>query len=145
MPTSYTWDYQIELPPYDKLMEVLEAFFASYPGGDYACERRERFRIEFRRGLWRKGMLGFGQLVPDRLVKGQFNQWPVIVRVLARPAPSVYTVTVRYELHLPSAIRQLGPNLQSSVHLHTLAELEDLARYLAQCTGLDSPPEVKSL
>jgi hypothetical protein len=144
MPTSYTWEYQIELPPYDKLMEVLEAFFASYPGGDYTCERREPFRLEFRRGLWKKWM-GLGQLVPDRLVKGRFNQWPVMVRVLARPAPSVYTITVRYELHLPSSIHQLGPNLQTSVNLHTLAELEDLARYLAQCTGLDSPPKVTPL
>ena len=35
MNKSYTWEYQIEVAPYDKLMEVLEAFFASYPGGDY--------------------------------------------------------------------------------------------------------------
>ena len=145
MPTSYTWEYQIETPPYDKLMEVLEAFFASYPGGDYNCERRERFRLEFRRGLWRKSLLGLGQLVPDRLVKGQFNQWPVLVRVLGRPAPTLYTVTVRYELHLPAGIPQLGPNLQKSVNLYVLGELQDLARYLAQCVGMDSPPEVKPL
>lgn len=145
MPVSYTWEYQLDLPPYDKLMEVLEAFFASYPGGDYTCERRERFRLEFRRGLWRKSLLGLGQLVPDRLVKGQFNLWPVIVRVLARPSPVVYTVTVRYELHMPASIRKLGPNLQTSVNLHAMAELEDLARYLAQCAGLDSPPKVNPL
>jgi hypothetical protein len=145
MPTSYTWEYQIDLPPYDKLMEVLEAFFASYPGGDYTCERRERFRLEFRRGLWRKNLLGLGQLVPDRLIKGQFNQWPILVRVLARPSPTLYTVTVRYELHLPSSIGKLGPALQASVNLHALAELDDLSRYLAQCSGLDSPPTVNPL
>ncbi len=141
--TVYSWEYRIELPPYDKLMEVLEAFFASYPGGDYACERRERFRLEFRRGLWRKGMLGFGPLVPDRLIKGRFNRWPVIVRLLARPSPAVYVVTVRYELHLPSAFRELGPNLQLSVRQHTLAELQDLAQYLAQCIGMEWPPAVR--
>src|SRR5512147_4397 len=103
----YIWDYRLELQPYERLVAVLEAFFASYPGGDYACERRERFRLEFRRGLWKKNLLGFGQLVPDRLVKGQFNRWPVLVRVLARPSPAVYVVTVRYELHLPSGVRQL--------------------------------------
>jgi hypothetical protein len=85
---SYTWEYRIDVPPYDKLMEVLEAFFASYPGGDYTCERRERYRLHFRRGLWRKSWLGLGDLVPDRLVKGQFNRWPVIVLVLSSPSPS---------------------------------------------------------
>lgn len=145
MPTSYTWEYRLDMPPYDKLMEVLEAFFASYPGGDYTCERRERFRLEFRRGLWRRGLLGLGQFVPDRLIKGQFNRWPIIVRVLARPSPESYTITVRYELHLPSSIRQLGPNLQASVNLHAKVELEDLARYLAECAQLDSPPPVTPL
>ena len=95
MHKSYTWEYQIEVAPYDKLMEVLEAFFASYPGGDYACERRERFRLQFRRGLWRKSLFGLGQLVPDRLATGEFSQWPTVVGVLARPAPTVFTVTLR--------------------------------------------------
>ena len=145
MPTSYTWEYQIDVPPYDKLLEVLEAFFASYPGGDYACERRERYRLEFRRGMWRKSLLGLGELVPDRLAKGQFNRWPILVRVLARPAPQVYTVTVRYELHLPKGIRKLGPTLQSSVDLYARRELADLAAYLAECVGMDQPPQVQSL
>ena len=142
---SYTWEYQIDVPPYDKLMEVLEAFFASYPGGDYACERRERFRLEFRRGLWRRSLLWFGPLVPDRLAKGQFKLWPLTVRVLARPAPDVYTVTIRYELHLPRDVRQLGPNLQTSVDLHARKELADLADYLARCAGTDQGPQVKGL
>lgn len=145
MTTSYTWEYQIQVPPYDRLVEVLEAFFASYPGGDYTCERRERFRLEFRRGLWRKSMLGMGPPVPDRLMKGQFNQWPVIVRVLARPSPTSFTATARYELHLPKSVPALAPEVQSSVNLHILKELNDLAAYLAECIGLDSPPEVTTL
>ncbi|HSW45098.1 MAG TPA: hypothetical protein VLM89_05960 [Phycisphaerae bacterium] len=142
---SYTWEYQLDVPPYDKLLEVLEAFFASYPGGDYACERRERFRLEFRRGMWRKSLLGLGPLVPERLAKGRFSLWPLLVRVLARPAPEVYTVIVRYELHLPKDIRQLGPNLQTSVDLHARKELADLADYLAACIGMEQPPAVESL
>ena len=145
MTTSYTWEYQIQVPPYDRLVEVLEAFFASYPGGDYTCERRERFRLEFRRGLWRKSMLGMGPPVPDRLMKGQFNQWPLIVRVLARPAPSFFTATARYELHLPKSVPGLVPDVQASVNLHIVKELNDLAAYLAECIGLDSPPEVIAL
>lgn len=142
---SYTWDYQIDVPPYDKLMEVLEAFFVSYPGGDYACEQRERFRLEFRRGLWRRSLLGFGSLVPDRLVKGQFQHWPITIRVLARPAPDLYTVMIRYELHLPKDVHQLGPNLQTSVDLHARKELADLADYLARCIGMDNPPPVNGM
>ncbi|NLX22142.1 MAG: hypothetical protein GXY55_10835 [Phycisphaerae bacterium] len=145
MATSYTWEYQISVPPYDKLVEVLEAFFASYPGGDYSCEQRERYRLEFRRGLWRKNLLGLGALVPDKLVKGQFNQWPVIVRVLARPSPSAYTITVRYELHLPKSVPGLLPAVQESVALHTRKEMDDLAAYLAECVALEEMPEVVSL
>lgn len=145
MHKSYTWEYQIEVAPYDKLMEVLEAFFASYPGGDYTCERRERFRLHFRRGLWRKSMLGMGQLVPDRLAKGQFNQWPVIVCVLARPAPNIYTITIRYELHLPKSIPALVEQVQTSVAQYTRMELEDLAAYLAECIGLNERPKVLGL
>ena len=142
MHKSYTWEYQIEVAPYDKFMEVLEAFFASYPGGDYTCERRERFRLQFRRGLWRKSMFGLGQLVPDRLAKGQFNQWPIIVSVLARPAPTVFTVTVRYELHLPKSVPALASQVQASVDLYARKESEDLAEYLAECIGLNERPSV---
>ena len=142
MHKSYMWEYQIEVAPYDKLMEVLEAFFASYPGGDYACERRERFRLQFRRGLWRKSLFGLGQLVPDRLAKGEFSQWPTIVSVLARPAPAVFTVTVRYELHLPKSVPALASQVQASVDLYARKELADLADYLAECIGLDKRPTV---
>lgn len=142
MTKSYTWEYRIDVPPYDKLMEVLEAFFASYPGGDYSCERRERYRLQFRRGLWRKSWMGFGDLVPDRLVKGQFNRWPVIVLVLARPSPELYTITVRYEVHLPKAMQSLPEKVQSSVNLYARQELDDLCAYLAQCAEWDEKPEV---
>lgn len=138
--TSYTWEYRIETRPYDKIVDVLEAFFASYPRGDYTCEQRERYRLRFRRGLWRKSLLGFGPLVPDRLVKGQFNQWPLAVLVLVRPSPTTFLITVRYELHLPKSVRELAPAVQSSVHEHAQQELTDLAAYLAECIDLDEPP-----
>ena len=145
MHRSYAWEYRIEIPPYDKVVDVLEAFFASYPQGDYTCERREQFRLEFRRGLWKKSYLGFGQLVPERLVKGQFNRWPILVRVLARPSPSVFTITVRYEVHLPKSVPSLTPEVQSSVNLYARKELDDLTAYLAECADLDKRPTVVAL
>ena len=145
MAKSYLWEFRVQIPPYDKLMDVLEAFFASYPGGDYACERRERYRLEFRRGLWKKSLLGLGQLVPDRLVKGQFNRWPTIVRVLARPSPGTYAITIRYEIHLPRSVPALATSVQASVGQHARKELEDLANYLADCAGLDEKPQVTTL
>ena len=142
MHKSYTWEYRIEVLPYDKIVEVLEAFFASYPGGDYACEQRERYKLRFRRGQWRKSLMGLGELVPDRLVKGQFSRWPILVHVMVRPSPEVFTITVRYELYLPKSVPALIPTVQSSVDEHARQELTDLAAYLAECMGLDDQPTV---
>ena len=142
---SYTWSYRVEVPPYERLLAVLEAFFASYPGGDYDVDERDRYKLAFRRGQWRKSLLGLGPRVPDRLVPGEFTQWPLIVRVLVRPAPELFTITVRYELHLPRPMKTLKPETQSSVHQHALKELADLAAYLAQCLPMDAPPEVAPL
>jgi hypothetical protein len=142
---SYTWSYSLTVPPYERLLAVLEAFFASYPGGDYDVDERDRYKLTFRRGLWKKSLLGLGPRVPERLVPGEFTQWPVIVRVLVRPAPEVFTITVRYEVHLPRAVKSLKPETQAAVHQYALKELGELAAYLAQCLPLAAPPEVTAL
>jgi hypothetical protein len=144
MSKVYHWEHRLETQPYDKIVDVLEAFFASYPKGDYTCVHRERYKLHFRRGLWRKSYLGLGDFVPDKLVKGQFTQWPIIVQVLARPSPESFSITVRYELHLPKGMRGIAPELQASVAQHIEQELNELAAYLAECAGWDSPPEVMS-
>ena len=87
MHRTYTWEYRIEMPPYDKLVTVVEAFFCSYPAGDYTCEHRETYKLRFRRGQWKKALLGFGRWMPLGLVKGQFSQWPMVVQALIRPSP----------------------------------------------------------
>jgi hypothetical protein len=142
---SYTWSYSLAVPPYDRLLAVLEAFFASYPGGDYNVDERDKYKLAFRRGLWKRSLLGLGPQVPDRLVPREFAQWPVIVRVLVRPAPEVFTITIRYEVHLPRSVKTLKPETQAAVHLHAMQELADLAAYLAQCLPLATPPEVAAL
>ncbi len=142
MNKAYTWEYRLEVKPYDKIVDVLEAFFASYPGGDYTCERRETYRLQFRRGEWKKSLFGLGILVPALLPKGQFNRWPVIVFVLVRPAPESFLVTVRYELHLPRSVPRLIPEVQESVNQYCLKEMEDLSTYLAECTGMGQKPAV---
>ena len=142
MHKNYTWEYRIETSPYDRIVEVLEAFFASYPGGDYTCENRERYKLRFRRGQWRKSLLGLGALVPDGLVKGQFNRWPIVVQILVRPSPESFIVTARYELYLPKSVPTLVPAVLSSVDQHARQELADLSAYLAECIGLDEPPAV---
>lgn len=140
---TYSWDYRIEMKPYDKVVSVLEAFFASYPKGDYNCEHRERYKLTFRRGQWKRSWFGLGSVVPDRLVKGDFTQWPVLVHILARPSPEVFTISIRYELHLPSPMRELKPEVQSSVAQYIEKELSDLSDYLAECADLDEPPPAK--
>jgi hypothetical protein len=141
---SYTWNYRIEVPPYDRIMSVLEAFFSSYPGGDYQLEHKESYKLHFRRGQWKKSLLGLGDLVPDRLVPGQFNQWPIIVRILARPSPEVFAITVDYQLYLPKEVPALKPEIQTSVDQHIRVELKDLADYLAECIGMEHPPQIKT-
>jgi hypothetical protein len=139
---GYTWDYRLELQPYERLVTVLEAFFASYPGGDYTCEQREAYRLRFRRGEWRKSFFGLGPLVPARMPKGQFNRWPVILRVLIRPSPAVFLVAIRYELYLPKGMSNLIPEVQSAVHQHCRAELDDLADYLVECMDTSERPAI---
>lgn len=142
---SYTWSYRINVPPYDRLLAVLEAFFASYPGGDYEVIEREKYKLAFRRGQWRKALMGLGPMVPDRLVPGDFAQWPILVRVLIRPAPEQFTVTIRYEVHLPRRTKSLRPETQLSVDQHARKEMGDLADYLAQCIPMENPAEIVPL
>ena len=142
MDRTYTWEFRIETPPYDKLVAVVEAFFCSYPGGDYACESREQYKLRFRRGQWKKKLLGLGRWAPLDLVKGQFNRWPLVVQALVRPSPQTYRVVLRYELHAPRSLPELLPQVQTSVSQHIRCELEDLAAYLAECVGMTSPPTV---
>lgn len=138
----YAWEYRIEMPPYDKVVEVVEAFFCSYPGGDYSCEHREPYKLRFRRGQWRRALLSLGRWVPRGLVKGRFDQWPIVLNLLARPSPRSYRLVLRYELHLPGSMPELRPEVQSSVDQHIRHELEDLSAYLAECAGLPAPPAV---
>ncbi len=139
----YTWEYRLEAKPYDKIVDVLEAFFASYPGGDYTCERRETYRLNFRRGEWKKGLFGLADyLVPAALQKGVFARWPLIVYVLVRPAPELFLVTVRYELHLPRSVPKLIDRVQATVDQYCRKELDDLAAYLAECTGSKELPRI---
>ncbi len=142
MDRCYTWEYRIEVPPYERLVDVLEAFFASYAGGDYTCEKRESYRLAFRRGAWKKSIFGIGGLVPDALPKGQFNKWPVLVYALVRPSPANFLATIRYELHLPRAVPGLIPEVRASVDQYCRRELADLAAYLAECIKLPAPPPV---
>lgn len=138
----YTWKYTIGLPPYDKVIEVLEAFFASYPEGDYACEHREQYKLAFRRGAWKRSLLGLGDLVPETLAPGQFNRWPVYVKVMVRPSPVQFQIAAQYEVHLPKSVPSLSDPVQTSVDQHIRVELGHLAEYLAECAGLKEAPAV---
>lgn len=140
MHRTYAWDYRIDMPPYDKLVAVIEAFFCSYPPGDYTCEHREPYKLRFRRGQWKRTLLGLGRWAPVALAKGQFNQWPIVVNVLIRPSPRAYLLVLRYELSLPPGMNELLAEVQSSVDQHIRRELADLGIYLAECAGLPAAP-----
>lgn len=135
----YTWNYQVEVPPFDRLIGVLEAFFCSYSGGEYALETREKYRLSFRRGAWKR-FLAFGPMIPARLAPQDFSQWPIVVNVLARPSPERFVVSLRYELYLPRSMKELVIEVQSSVDQHIRVELAELTRYLQECMQLETAP-----
>jgi hypothetical protein len=136
---SYTWTYQTQVPPYERLLDLLDAFYSANPLGDYTREEREAYKVRFRRGSWKR-LAAIGPLVPARLVPGDFTQWPVMVSVLARPSPEAFHIAIRYDVHLPRGIKELDPKVQSSVDQHIRLELRELAAYLAECMGLSDPP-----
>ena len=138
----YSFKYQVEIPPYDRVIDVLEAFFASYHSGDYACEHRDKYKLSFRRGAWKRTVASWGTRVPDQLAKGQFSKWPVIVRVMVRPSPEMFHIAIHYELHLPETMKGVGQAVLDSVDAHVRKELGELARYLAECVGIRQPPNV---
>ena len=141
----YNFKYKVEIPPYDRVIDVLEAFFVSYHGGDYACEHRDQYKLSFRRGSWKRTVASWGVRVPDHLAKGQFNKWPVIVRVMVRPSPEMFRIAVHYELYLPETTTGLGQAVLDSVDAYVRKELGELAGYLAECVGISQPPEVAVL
>ena len=140
----YSFKYKVEIPPYDRMIDVLEAFFVSYPGGDYACEHRDQYKMGFRRGAWKRTIASWGTRVPDQLAKGQFNRWPVLVHVLVRPSPETFSIAIHYELHLPETMKGLSQAVLDSVDAHVRKELGELASYLAECVGISQPPAVES-
>lgn len=140
----YTLKYKLEIPPYDRIVDVLEAFFVSYPGGDYACEHSDKYKLSFRRGEWKRTLSSLGMRVPDQLAKGHFEKWPIVVRVLVRPSPEAFSIAIHYELHLPETMKGLGQTILDSVDAHICAELGHLADYLAECVGISQPPAIRS-
>lgn len=138
----YNFKYRIDIPPYDRAIDVLEAFFVSYHGGDYSCEHRDQYKLSFRRGAWKRTIASLGTRVPDQLAKGQFDKWPVIVRVMVRPSPEVFQIAIHYELNLPETMKGLARAVLDSVDAHVRKELGELASYLAECVGISQPPAV---
>ena len=145
MPRYYSWKHELEIPPYDKVIDVVEAFFCSYPDGEYSCESKSTYKLEFRRGAWKRSITQLGDFVPEKLVKGQFAKWPIVVKVMVRPSPTTFHIAVHYDLYLPKGTDSLAPNVQSSVGQHARRELAALADYLAECVGIDTPPKVKPI
>lgn len=140
----YLWNYRIDVPPMERLLSLVDAFFSSYPQGEFTRESREEYKLSFRRGMWKR-LAGLGPMVPARLVAGEFTQWPILVHVLARPSPERFQIAVRYELYLPRQVKSLVPEVQSSVHQHIRVELDDLSAYLAECGQLAERPAVHDL
>jgi hypothetical protein len=95
------WSSRIRVGRIDTIHEVAEAFFCSYSEGEYALTVRERFRMTFHRGQWRRtegGLTAAGSPADD------VEDMPVILRLLFQPRPDSLLITMKHEAHLDAAL-----------------------------------------
>ena len=92
---------EFEAPPIPSIHAAAEAFFCSYPQGEYTLQQRERFRMTFRRGRWERRSPT--EIVPAAEAGDEPEDLPVILRVLIQPRPDSLLLTVKHEA-LPGAV-----------------------------------------
>ena len=87
------WSHRFRAPPIAAIHEAAEAFFCSYPEGEYTLRTRERFRLTFVRGAWQVG--SGGRLTPHP--QAPAAERPILLRVLLQPRPDSLLITLKHE------------------------------------------------
>jgi len=96
------WSGKFRTGRIETIHTAAEAFFCSYPGGEYTLGDRERFRLTFHRGPWHDQ--GGGQLVPVAYAGARPDELPLILRVVMQPRKDGLLITVRHEVIPPAAL-----------------------------------------
>ena len=99
------WISSFEAARQESLHAAAEAFFCSYPRGEYVLESRERYRVVLRRGKWVRR--ADGTLAPARASQfriGDYAVYPMVLRVLILPRANGASVTLKHEVVTPAPL-----------------------------------------
>ncbi|MGB2820664.1 MAG: hypothetical protein WBF17_06755 [Phycisphaerae bacterium] len=124
------WSEEFLAAPIPTIHEVTEAFFCSYPRGEYTLEGRERFRLTFRRGPPPRD--DDGQVVLSLRGDERPGELPVALRVLFQPRADALLITAKHEVH---AAKSLGAVTRKKLAAIFRQEVRDYRTYLRDNFG----------
>jgi hypothetical protein len=126
------WSEEFRAPLVESIHDVAEAFFCSYPRGEYTLVQRERFRLTFRRG--RPLAEDDGQIVLSLRHEAEAPEdQPVVLRVLLQPQMDSLVVTMKHEV---TPRRSLGAIARKRLAAHFRREVRDFQAYLRKNFGV---------
>lgn len=124
------WSHRFRAPAIAAIHEAAEAFFCSYPEGEYTLRARERFRLTFVRGAWQVGP--GGRLTPHPQAPPADR--PVLLRVLLQPRPDSLLITLKHEVPGGAAP---AADARQRLTAHFAREASDFRAYLRRSFGGD--------
>ncbi len=124
------WSADFLAAPIATIHEVTEAFFCSYPGGEYTLEGKERFRLTFRRGPPPRE--DDGQIVLSLRGDDPTDQLPVVLRVLFQPRADALLITVKHEVRAAKSVGTATRKKLAAIFRH---EVRDFRTYLRENFG----------
>ena len=126
------WSDEVLAPPIDRIHDVVEAFFCSYPGGEYSLVGKERFRLILHRGGQAQEEDDGRIVLSLRREMENPEDMPVTLRVLFQPSAEALRVTLKHEV-LPR--RPLGRRARRKLARHIAREIGAFREYLYQSFG----------
>ena len=130
------WTAQFSALPVERIHDVAEAFFCSYPMGEYTLDAKERFRAGFHRGQ-PPGQDEQGVVLSLRPTDGGPDDVFVVLRVLLQPRPDSLLITMKHEVTPP---RTLSGRARKKLIARLHREVDDFDAYLTEHFGdVDMP------
>jgi len=124
------WSQEFLAAPIPTIHEVAEAFFCSYPRGEYTLAGKERFRLTFHRGP--APQEDDGQIVLSLRGDPALEDLPVVLRVLFQPHADVLRITMKHQVHVG---KSLGATTRKRLSALFRREMGDFRTYLRENFG----------
>lgn len=139
------WQYVVKLPFQDKLHDAIHAFLRTSDHGEWTADDKEPsdgFFLHYRRGNWRRSLLGFGTaLVPACTSFPESKKTktiPMQLQLKVRPGPETI-ITARYRAFFSYDAKWSWPKelkvAEQRVADVVRAEIDALLRYLTEVYG----------